>query len=339
MDGAYSIGTANFTSASPFTITGTALTTLTFGNLALGATVGINVTQGSHTINVPVVFNNDATIEVGAGAALTMSGGYGLLANGNFSEHNVTKTGAGTLVLDHLRNTFGNNGSAALNVTQGTLRMAHHATPNAAEGTSKINSLSIASGAKLDLTNNSMVLDYTAALGGDGSAILTQLRGWIRSTDGRLYSSDADSTHGIGYKDNLNASGAANKALSNFGGVPVDATAILLKYTYRGDTNLDGGVDLNDLYNLAVNYDPKHTKGGSAVWQKGDSNYDGWVDLKDLTLLATNWQAGVGNPLSTPLGQILTSLGLPQVSVPEPTVLGLAALGLTGLLARRRQRN
>jgi hypothetical protein len=75
------------------------------------------------------------------------------------------------------------------------------------------------------------------------------------------------------------------------------------------------------------------------VWQKGDFNYDGWVDLVDLTKLATNWQAGVGNPLGSPLGPILASLGLPNVSVPEPSTIGLATLGLTGLMARRRRRN
>jgi autotransporter-associated beta strand protein len=343
MDGPFQIGTANFSTTAGFTIAGSSITTLTLGGTSSLDLVGINATQGSHVISAPLAANNNTVFNVSAGATLTLGGGYGFNANGAQSGHHVTKTGAGMLVVDNIRNTFGNNGSALLSVQQGTLQVAHHSTANAAEGTSKVNSLTIANGAKLDLTNNSMVLDYTAALGGDGSAILTQLRGWINNADGRLYSSDADSTHGIGYKDNSNITGAGNKGVSNFGGVVVDGSSVLIKFTYLGDTNVDGQVDLSDLYNLATNYDPKHTKGGSAVWQKGDSNYDGWVDLKDLTALAVNWQAGVGSPLGGGLGSSLSaalaSFGLPQVAVPEPATVGLMGLGLTGLMARRRRRN
>jgi hypothetical protein len=214
--------------------------------------------------------------------------------------------------------------------------MIHHPSANASAGTSKVNSLTIDNGAKLDLTNNALVLDY-AGFGG-GSSILTQLRGWLKSSDGRLYSSEADATHGLGYKDNFDSSGAGNAAVGNFSGVTVDVSSILIKYTYLGDTNVDGQVDISDLYNLATNYNPKHIGSANSIWQKGDFNYDGWVDLADLTKLTTNWQAGVGNPLGSPLGPILASLGLPSNQVPEPAMIGLVTLGLTGLLARRRRR-
>jgi autotransporter-associated beta strand protein len=335
MDGPFNIGTANFTSGMGFTIVGEGNTTLSLGNLTVGSTVAINVTAGSHAINVPVLWNNDGTINVSTGAQLRIGGDFGLAANGSFSGHNVTKDGGGDLLVDSVRNTFGNDGSAKLWIKQGTVQMLHHTTPNT--NSSKINSLAIDPGARLDLTNNSLVLDYGGLSG--GGALLSQIRGWLKSTDGRLFSSDADSLRGIGYKDNSDSSGAGNAALGNFSGLTVDVTSILLRYTYLGDTNVDGQVDINDLYNLATNYDPKHTKGGSALWQKGDFNYDGWVDLKDLTKLATNWQAGVGNPLGSPLGPILASLGLPNVSVPEPATIGIMGLGLTGLMARRRRRN
>jgi autotransporter-associated beta strand protein len=335
MDGPFNIGTANFTSGVGFTIVGAGNTTLSLGNLIVGSTVAINVTAGSHAINVPVLWDNDGTINVSGGAQLRIGGDFGLAANGSFSGHNVTKDGGGTLLVDSVRNTFGNDGSAKLWVKQGTVQMLHHTAPNA--NSSKVNSLAIDNGARLDLTNNSLVLDY-GGLSGAG-ALLSQLRGWLKSTDARLFSSDADSLRGIGYKDNADSSGAGNAALGNFAGLTVDVTSILLRYTYLGDTNVDGQVDISDLYNLASNYDPKHTKGGSAIWQKGDFNYDGWVDLKDLTMLTTNWQTGVGNPLGSPLGQILASLGLPNVSVPEPATVGIMALGLTGLMARRRRRN
>lgn len=342
LDGAFGIGTANFTSAAAFTLAGSAATTLTLGNVTPGASIGINVTQGNHAINVPVVLNNNATISISAGATLTLGGGFGLLANGDFGGHNLTKTGTGTLVLDNVRNTYGNNGTAQFTINQGTVRVSQKAQANSPGGTVKVNGLSIASGgsAKLDLTNNSMLIDYTASLVNvEGPALAARLRSWLNSADARLYSSAADATKGLGYKDNSDFSGAGNGSVLNFSGVTVDASSILIRYTYMGDTNVDGKVDISDLYNLATNYSANHAPGaGSLVWQKGDFNYDGWVDLADLTKLATNWQAGVGAPLSADLPALLASMGLPEVSVPEPSVVGLGAMGLSGLLARRRRR-
>jgi hypothetical protein len=335
MDGPFNIGTANFSSSSDFTIVGAANTTLSMGNLAVGSAVSINVTAGSHAVNVPVQWNNEGTLNVAAGAQLRIGGDFGLSANRNFGGHNVTKDGAGTLLIDSVRNTFGNDGSAKFWIKQGTVQMLHHTTANT--NSSKVNSLAIDNGAKLDLTNNSLVLDY-GGLGG-GGALISQIKSWLKSSDGRLFSSDADSLHGLGYKDNSDSSGASNGALGNFSGVTVDVSSILIKYTYLGDTNVDGKVDISDLYNLANNYNPKHIGSANSIWQKGDFNYDGWVDLTDLTKLATNWQAGVGNSLGAPLGQVLASLGLPNVNVPEPASVGLMTLGVTGLMARRRRRN
>jgi len=112
-----------------------------------------------------------------------------------------------------------------------------------------------------------------------------------------------------------------------------------MKYTYLGDTNLDGAVDLSDLYNVATHYNPTHAGAANAVWQTGDSNYDGYVDLTDLSIISTNWQKGVGSPLGTSFGAALTSLGLPNIAVPEPASVALVGLGLTGLMSRRRRRN
>jgi hypothetical protein len=337
MDSSYNIGTANFTSASAFTIAGSNTTTLTLGDLTPANPVMINVTQGSHAINVPVSWSNSGTINVNTNAQLTIGGNYGLDANGSFSGHDVAKTGTGTLLVDAIRNTYGNDGTANLRIQQGTVKMLHHTIPNF--NSSRVNTLSISNGAKLDLTNNSLAIDYKT--GDSGTAIVNQLRGWLNSSDARLFSSDADATHGLGYRDNADASGAGNKAQGNFAGVTVDSSSVLIRYTYLGDTNVDGQVDINDLYNVASNYNPSHSVSGKN-WQQGDFNYDGFVDLTDLTKLTTNWQQGVGNPLGSGvdgnLGAILTSLGLPNIAVPEPSTIGLMGLGLTGLMARRKRR-
>jgi hypothetical protein len=89
----------------------------------------------------------------------------------------------------------------------------------------------------------------------------------------------------LGYGDN------AILGLSTFGGRSVDSSSILIKFTYEGDTNLDGQVDTTDLGALATAWQT------NAPWTGGDSDYSGFVDITDLGMLASNWQAGVGAPL------------------------------------------
>ena len=67
---------------------------------------------------------------------------------------------------------------------------------------------------------------------------------------------------------------------------------VLVKYTYSGDANLDGQVDIGDLGLLAGAWQQSGTD-----WFHGDFTYDGAVNIGDLGLLAGNWQKGVGNPL------------------------------------------
>jgi hypothetical protein len=65
----------------------------------------------------------------------------------------------------------------------------------------------------------------------------------------------------------------------------VDTSSILIKFTYEGDTNLDGVVDVPDLGNLASNWRT------AAPWTGGDFDYSGFVDVADLGLIASNWQS------------------------------------------------
>ncbi|WP_428939737.1 BNR-4 repeat-containing protein [Fontivita pretiosa] len=104
------------------------------------------------------------------------------------------------------------------------------------------------------------------------------------------------------------------------------AAALLL-----GDANLDGRVDIRDLYALATHWQ------SSANWFGGDFDGSGLVDLADLNVLVSNWQAVTGappQPRSQPqsLEQALASLGLHGASVPEPAALGMMAL-LAGTVA------
>jgi hypothetical protein len=333
MDGPYNLGTANFNQAQGFNVVGSGLTTMTFGTGTLVAPTGINVTAGSNSISAPLQFNNDGFLNVAASTTLSVQGPVSAYDPALGVGRNITKTGLGFANVDRVRTTYGSDGSAGLTVSQGTLQMNANSVANASEGSSKVNSLTIAAGAHLDITNNTLVIDYNTAAGVGSLMSTTQ----AMLADGRLFSSMSDATHTVGYKDNANTTGLDTKSKQNIAGLSTDPSSVLIQYTYAGDTNLDGQVDVNDLYNLA-----SHWLATGQTWQTGDFNYDGVVNKSDLTLLARNWQAGVGNPLgsglSGSLSSVLTSLGLPQVAVPEPSMIGLVGLGLTGLMARRRRR-
>jgi hypothetical protein len=146
----------------------------------------------------------------------------------------------------------------------------------------------------LDLVDNALIVDYgsnpystvKAAIlhaynggGWDETGITTSKGGTIAS------GAYAGKEVALGYADN------ADLGKSSFQEQSIDSSAVLVKWTFRGDADLDGDVDVGDIGQLATYW---QTAGD---WWKGDFDYDGTVGVNDLGLLATNWQAGVGGPL------------------------------------------
>ena len=113
------------------------------------------------------------------------------------------------------------------------------------------------------------------------------------------------------------ASGSPHRTALGFG---YDAIGAVVKYTWAGDADLDGDVDISDLARLATYWQY------NTSWSGGDFNYDTHVDISDLAILATNWQQGVGNPLGPEsFDAALSSFGLVSASVPEPASVALLA--------------
>lgn len=179
----------------------------------------------------------------------------------------------------------------------------------------------------LDLTNNDMVVR-------DGSE--ATLRGMVASWW------NGGARNGTGLKSSLAAFGAdplttlavVPNALSvgtrftNFNGASVGSTDILVKYTYLGDTNLDGKLTADDMNALIAGL-----RGGLTGWTNGDTNYDGVVNGDDFTNLLTAMRFQ-GIQYSNTLGET----GAPGNggAVPEPTALGLV-LAAVPLMSRRRR--
>lgn len=228
---------------------------------------------------------------------------------GSISNGSLTKSGPGLLSVGEAR-------LSAISVSQGPMRIL---AGGEAAGVSVVNSLGVAAAATLDLTDNSLIVDYL------GASPAESVRGML--LDGRLISSLSGPTHRLGYADN------SELGLASFAAQPIDASSILIDFTFAGDANLDQRVDIRDLLALA-----SHWQTAIDSWTAGDFNYDSTVDAADLTLLAMNWQAGVAAAPAMSLSDVLASLSLPNISVPEPgTTLALLAASLVPTITRRRR--
>ena len=103
-----------------------------------------------------------------------------------------------------------------------------------------------------------------------------------------------------------------------FDGQIVDASSLIAKYTWTGDSNLDGSVTTADFTALSAGF------GGSGkVWQNGDYNYDGTMNALDFNALAAHF--GATPPPVPALGTL----------VPEPGMIGVIFASLIGISVRR----
>ena len=113
--------------------------------------------------------------------------------------------------------------------------------------------------------------------------------------------------------------------------VAVTTNSILVKYTFYGDSDLNGIVDERDLDLFTRGYTDQRsaTPLGLHGWLWGDWDNNGTIDEQDLDLFTAGYtkQGLVGGPLG------------PE-SVPEPgTLCILAAIGAAGAAIRPRGRS
>jgi len=155
-----------------------------------------------------------------------------------------------------------------------------------AGGALTIGTLSIDGTSVLDLGSNDLLVDRAAT---PPSMILSYLSGgYAGNTWG-----------GAGIRSSLAAADASHFSLGYAdGGVTSIAPPgkVLVRYTRRGDANLDGKVDIQDL--LIFRSNSGATTG--AQWWQADFTYDGKVDIQDLLALRANTGMSVSVGSSSP---------------------------------------
>ncbi len=126
---------------------------------------------------------------------------------------------------------------------------------------------------QFDLANNSLIISYATA--SPVSQIHTFLVTGFNS--GAWNGNGINSSTAAADSNNFTALGYGDAAALNytiFSGQPITGDAVLVKYTYYGDSNLDGLVNGAD---FRMFLDGLATGGSS--WTQGYYTYDGKVDL------------------------------------------------------------
>ncbi|MEI8196823.1 MAG: dockerin type I domain-containing protein, partial [Phycisphaerae bacterium] len=149
-------------------------------------------------------------------------------------------------------------------------------------------------------------------------------------------------------------SGSAFLALhgsnATFAGQSVLASDVLVAYTIAGDTSLKGYIDASDFAQIDAAWlkVQNGTPNSGFDWINGDFNHDGKVDPTDFALIDAAYTLQNGHLAAgilaadqlrfagTTFDRVYQAALGSASPIPEPTSLGLLALGALGLLARRR---
>ncbi|MEO6435422.1 MAG: hypothetical protein ABIP55_06625, partial [Tepidisphaeraceae bacterium] len=283
------------------------------GTVELRAPIGLEALSGVATWNVTGALNHTAgklsggAINVNTGGSFQFSGGEVSLGALNLAGGNAKVTAGGAKKLR----------TAALDIS--------------------------GPASKLQLNDNDLIVDYagpTPAGSWNGSTY-TGVVGYVKTArnGGTWNGASGITTAASDALTGLTTLAVAEAAdvldltgtqTDTWNGQTVDATSVLVTYTYAGDANLDGKIGIDDYGQIDFNVG---SSGSVFGWYNGDFNYDGQINIDDYGIIDFNVTAQ-GAPLSGALG-----LGSGVASVPEPAGVSLLAASLIGLLGRRWRRS
>jgi hypothetical protein len=166
--------------------------------------------------------------------------------------------------------------------------------------------LTVAVNGRLDLTDGDMIVDYPV-LGGSPIGTWTGAKydgvtGLIASgRNGGFWNGNGIATSELDAQSELTTLGVAEASdvlglagsdTALWGGFTVNATCVLVKYTYTGDANLDGVIDPDD----HALFDFNDVNPNAHNYFNGDFNFDGDINADDAALMVFNFIAQ-GAPL------------------------------------------
>jgi hypothetical protein len=267
---------------------------LTFNLGAGDDTLAVDYTNGDPITAGGIIYsggtsNTGDTLEIiGAGAAdpFTLAPFQVLHGSASVSYANVQN-----LMLDEgqfnvssdqsgLNLTIGASASANFASSQSLGALNVSGTAAIAAGGDKVlsvSSLAFNAGGTLDLTDNDLVVRGGSMGTWNGSAY-DGVSGLVAG--GSIHSSLAESrktTAGIATA--LQLFGATPASWS---GQTVNPSDVLVKFTYTGDANLDGKVNIDDYGRIDANVGQSGTVFG---WYNGDFNFDGKINIDDYGLI------------------------------------------------------
>jgi hypothetical protein len=301
LDANWTVGTVTFNNTNSYTLSAGNAGSLTLDNGGLAATAAVIDNGGSHFITAPITLNSNVLFNV-------VNGGDVLTISGPFSGNGGVTVGG-----------------------SGTLRLA----PGG--GMTTLSALTVQTGATLDITNNSIGINY----GSPGNSPVAAIEAAL------AHGYSAGNWTGTGINSSTAAAGTIGQVLSvgyadgNVdAGTPAAANHVLIKFTLAGDALLNGTVNFNDLDIVG-----QHLNTTGNDWARGNFNYDpnGVVNFNDLDIIAQNLNKtlnGSGQSLGgttfalADSAQVTTNVAV----LPEPGLGAIFMLGAAGLARRRARR-
>ena len=297
---------------------------LTGGNLVQNGTNSLLGVSGTTTIHSDYDLGAGGTI-VSSGGALTIDHGM-INSPGNGS---VTVANGGAMVTNNLR--------TEVTTLQGAITVRAN---GGSGGASKVETLLMTATGKLNLKNNDLVVG-TGSVGTVRGLIKTGLLG----ISGITSDVATPTIHGFGYAsgNDPNLSPLLGTSLS---GQTFDTDSVLVKFTYRGDADLDGDSDLDDLGFWANSFtgDLGNPINPVTFWTQGDWDYDGETDLDDLGFWSSTFTGDLGGGglsvyapnASEGALAALSQMGI--TAVPEPSTISLTIIAALTTLQNLRRR-
>jgi len=154
--------------------------------------------------------------------------------------------------------------------------------------------LTIGASGQLDLADNDLVLDYSAvspigtwtAGAYDGITGMIQRGrnggGW-NGLGGIVSSSASGSLTSLAVAEASDVLNIDSMQTGVFSGETVDGSAVLVKFTYGGDANLDGHINVDDYGKIDF-----FASLAATGYHNGDFNYDGVVNVDDYGIIDFN---------------------------------------------------